>query len=122
MDKEMIRALHEVAKILEAQPIAQTEIQLLTPKQAAAIFGVCTKTLQRMRSRGLRYVQITRGAIRYRTDDINDFIEKQSVTECLSSPKTRSAANKVSRAGVVDFSEVIGRKAAKKRNLKASDR
>lgn len=43
---------------------------LLTPDEAAATLRVSTKTLRRLRDRGLRYVMLTGGTIRYRTDDL----------------------------------------------------
>lgn len=44
-------------------PAARDIPQLYAPAETAAMLGVCEKTLQQCRAMGLRYVQITRGAI-----------------------------------------------------------
>jgi excisionase family DNA binding protein len=52
---------------------------LLTPDQAAAHFGVSEKTLRKLRDQqGLRYVRLSARTIRYRADDLDDFLEQQA--------------------------------------------
>ncbi|MCC5970932.1 MAG: helix-turn-helix domain-containing protein [Pararhodobacter sp.] len=49
-------------------------LSLLTSNEVTTILRVSTKTLRRMRLRGLVYVMLTSGTIRYRLDDLKTFI------------------------------------------------
>ena len=64
-----------------------TTHQLMTPDEAAAHLQVSTKTLRRMRDAGLPYVMLSVGTIRYRPDDLADFISSRTMT-CHSARKT----------------------------------
>ncbi|WP_375263237.1 helix-turn-helix domain-containing protein [Palleronia sp.] len=88
--------------------------RLLTPQEAAETLRVCTKTLQRLRSDGLRYVKLG-GKILYRPDDLDDYIEKRTIEECRSERKGRGSGTTTSRSGVVDFTALVGRTTSKKR-------
>ena len=83
---------------------------LLTSAEAAALLKVSTKTLQRMHSRGLTAVHLSSKSIRYRLDDINDFIEGK----CHTGPQIRASGTMTSRSKVVDFMDLAGRKITRK--------
>ncbi|WP_420415885.1 helix-turn-helix domain-containing protein [Marinovum algicola] len=85
---------------------------LLKPAEAAEVLGVCEKTLQQCRARGLRYVTVTRGAIRYRADDLEAYIEANT---CRSEPPKPKSGNTTSRSGVVDFAEALAQTTMKRR-------
>ena len=51
---------------------------LLTPAEAAAQIGVCTKTLHKLRERGLiHYVAVTDRKIMYRPQDCEAYLESR---------------------------------------------
>jgi excisionase family DNA binding protein len=85
---------------------------LLTPAEAAARLQVSEKTLRRLRDRGLRYVMLSAGSIRYRAEDLSDFIEAR-VQQCRSAPKTPASGTTTSRSKVVDFTALAGRTPSK---------
>lgn len=89
-------------------------MQLLTPTEAAAMLQVSTKTLTRLRSKGLAYVMLTGGTIRFRSDDLASFINNRTI-QCHTVPKTRPTGTTTSRSGVVDFTEVAAQRTLKKR-------
>ena len=86
---------------------------LLKPTDAAEILGVCVKTLQECRRSGLKYVKVARGAIRYREDDIQEYIRAK--TECHSEPRKPASTNTTSSSQVIAFEDLVGRKTTKKR-------
>ncbi|MGR3605294.1 helix-turn-helix domain-containing protein [Sulfitobacter sp.] len=86
---------------------------LLKPSDAADLLGVCTKTLQECRRRGLKYVKVARGAIRYRADDLQDYIEAQ--TQCHSEQRKPASINTTSSSGVIAFEDLAGRRISKQR-------
>lgn len=88
-----------------------TIIPLLDAQQAADLLGVCTKTLRKIRHRGLPYVTLPSGAIRYKPEDIEDFIEGRT---CRSDQKPRATGITTSRSGVVDFMAHAERKTTRK--------
>ena len=55
----------------------QPSAAILTPAQAAARLGVTTKTLERWRGTGdgPRFARITSKTIRYRSQDLDTFVE-----------------------------------------------
>ncbi|WP_394805018.1 helix-turn-helix domain-containing protein [Tritonibacter scottomollicae] len=89
-------------------------VPLLNSKEAAEALGVCEKTLRECRLLGLRYVQVTRGAIRYRRDDLESYIEERTVEACRSDRRTANTTTTTSRSGVVDFMDRAERKTSKK--------
>ena len=80
--------------------------KLLKPSEAADVLGVCEKTLQQCRARGLRFVTVTRGAIRYREDDLLAYIEDNL---CLSELPKPKSGNTTSKSKVFAFEEVVAR-------------
>ena len=53
----------------------QTNDALLTRKEAARFLGLCQHTLMSLGKRGaIREIRITRRAVRYRREDLNQFI------------------------------------------------
>ncbi|WP_412174816.1 helix-turn-helix domain-containing protein [Albidovulum marisflavi] len=88
-------------------------VPLLTPDEAAAELKISTKTLRRLRDRGLRYVMLTSGTIRYRADDLAEFVSGK-VQECRSEPRPAASGSTTSRSRVVDFSEAAARKTSRK--------
>lgn len=52
---------------------------LLTPAEAAAQLNVSEKTLRRLRDRGLRYVMLSAGSIRYKPDDLAAFVDARTL-------------------------------------------
>ncbi|WP_370656149.1 helix-turn-helix domain-containing protein [Paracoccus wurundjeri] len=86
---------------------------LLTPDEAADMLRVSTKTLQRLRGRGLPYVMITNQTIRYRPDDLENFIEGR-IQQCRTARKTRASGTTTSKSGVVDFTAVAERTITRK--------
>ncbi|WP_084697134.1 helix-turn-helix domain-containing protein [Paracoccus marcusii] len=87
---------------------------LWTPDEAAAYLKVSQKTLQRLRNRGLPYVMISSGTIRYRPDDLTTFIEDR-VQQCPTARKARASGTSTSKSGVVDFTAVAARMTTRKR-------
>ena len=85
---------------------------LLTSDEAAAALQVSTKTLAKYRARGLSYVMLSPGIIRYRPDDLTDYIAK--ATQCHSAPKPRASGTMTSRSRVVDFTDLVAQKALRK--------
>ncbi|WP_366140567.1 helix-turn-helix domain-containing protein [uncultured Tateyamaria sp.] len=90
--------------------------RLLTPSEAADVLQVCQKTLQQCRSLGLRYVQITRGAIRYKPEDLQEFIEARTIQECRSEKRARKTGTMTSNSKVVDFMGLAKPTTSKTRN------
>lgn len=90
-----------------------TAPQLLTPDEAALHLQVSTKTLRRMRDAGLPYVMLTAGTIRYRPDDLAEFVNNRTMT-CHSARKPRASGTTISKSGVVDFMALAGRKTSSK--------
>ncbi|PVE47216.1 helix-turn-helix domain-containing protein [Pararhodobacter aggregans] len=90
----------------------RTAPELLTPDEAAGILRVSTKTLRRMRNRGLSFVMLTSGTIRYRLDDLTRFIEGQT---CHTARKARATGTTTSKSGVVDFTAAAAQMTSKKR-------
>ena len=86
--------------------------QLLTPDEAAGFLRVSTKTLQRLRNRGLPFVMLTSGTIRYKQQDLTSFIEDR--TECRTARKARASGTTTSKSGVVDFMAVAAPKTMRK--------
>ncbi|WP_082849476.1 MULTISPECIES: helix-turn-helix domain-containing protein [unclassified Sulfitobacter] len=86
---------------------------LLKPSDAANLLGVCTKSLQECRRRGLKCVKIARGAIRYRPDDLQEYIEAQ--TQCHSEQRKPASINMTSSSKVVAFEDLAGPKTTKTR-------
>ncbi len=86
---------------------------LLTPAEAAARLKVSEKTLRRLRDRGLRYVMLSAGSIRYKAEDLVAFIEARS-QECRSAPKTPASGTMTSSSRVVDFMALAGPKISKR--------
>ena len=84
---------------------------LLTATEAAALLHISTKTLQRLRSRGLPFVLVSAGTIRYRPDDVAEFISEK--TQCHTAPRPRASTITTSRSTVVDFTDLVERKASK---------
>jgi hypothetical protein len=94
-------------------PAARPSITpLLRPSEAAQVLGVCEKTLQKCRARGLRYVTVTNGAIRYRADDLQAFIEANT---CHSEPPKAKSTNTTSKSAVVDFEAALAQTTTNKR-------
>ena len=58
---------------------------LLTPAEAAAQLNISEKTLRRLRDRGLRYVMLSAGSIRYKPDDLAAFVDARTLA-----PKPRA--------------------------------
>ncbi|MGS4981700.1 MULTISPECIES: helix-turn-helix domain-containing protein [Pseudosulfitobacter] len=88
-------------------------LPLLKPIEAATFLGVCTKTLQECRRNGLKYVKVAKGAIRYRADDLEEYIEAQ--TQCHSEPRRPVSINTTSSSGVIAFEDLAGRKTSRQR-------
>ena len=86
---------------------------LLTAEEAATALSICTKTLRKIRERGLPYVTLPSGAIRYKLSDIENYIEGRTVT-CHSAPKTRASGTTTSKRGVVDFMAHAAQKTTRK--------
>ncbi|MFN3314798.1 MAG: helix-turn-helix domain-containing protein [Hyphomonas sp.] len=86
---------------------------LWTPNEAAAYLKVSHKTLQRLRNRGLPFVMLTSGTIRYRADDLTNYVE-ECTQQCHTVRKARASGTSTSRSGVVDFTAVAGRTTMKK--------
>ncbi|WP_084621166.1 helix-turn-helix domain-containing protein [Paracoccus aminophilus] len=91
---------------------AATTLTLLTPAEAARALRISTKTLQRLRNRGLPFVMLTSGTIRYRPDDLTNFIEGH--TECRTARKERASGTTTSKSGVFDFMALAAQKTMKR--------
>ncbi|WP_184568168.1 helix-turn-helix domain-containing protein [Sulfitobacter undariae] len=89
-----------------------TTAPLLKSVDAAAILGICTKSLQNCRKQGLKYVKIGKGTFRYRRDDLKEYIEAQ--TQCHSEPRKPRSINTTSSSEVVAFEDLAGRKTMRK--------
>ncbi|WP_372993586.1 helix-turn-helix transcriptional regulator [Sulfitobacter sp.] len=89
--------------------------RLLSPQEAADRLGICTKTLRECRSLGLRCVRVTRNAIKYRPDHIEDYIKAR--TECHSEQRKPASINTTSLSKVVAFEDLVAPKTTKKRKL-----
>jgi hypothetical protein len=77
---------------------------LLKPTEAAHILGICTKSLQECRRRGLKWVKVSRGAVRYRESDLADYIVAN--VQCnLERPKS-ATINKQTLSGVIAFEDL----------------
>ena len=86
---------------------------LMKPVDAANILGICTRSLQECRRRGLRCVKVAKGAIRYRMDDVQDYIEAQ--TECHFEQVKPASINTTSSSAVVAFEALAERQTTKRR-------
>lgn len=79
-----------------AQP---TIPSLLTEAEAAAILRIAPRTLRALRSKGLiRYVCPAGNRIRYREDDLAEYIERQTVEPrqtCVSAPAPKAVSRAV---------------------------
>ena len=84
-----------------------TRPALLTPKEVAEQLNVCTKTLLKLRRLGLRYVQLTLGSVRYKQEDIDEFLENRQGEECHSDRRIPHTGNTTFKSGVVDFTEAV---------------
>lgn len=90
-------------------------MNLLTPKEVARMLSLSEKSLLQCRSMGLRFVKVTRGAIRYREEDVAEYIEQQTVKPCHSEKRTANTGTMTSKSEVVDFMDRVERKTSKKR-------
>ena len=54
--------------------------QLLTPKEAAALLGLSPRAIENWRGRGggMKFVRISRRCVRYRRQDVLDFITERT--------------------------------------------
>ncbi|WP_422386286.1 helix-turn-helix domain-containing protein [Paracoccus sulfuroxidans] len=86
---------------------------LMTAEEAAGMLRVSTKTLQRLRTRGLPFVMLTPGTIRYRKDDIDAYLQEH--TECHTARKARATGTMTSKSGVVDFTALAEQRTMRKR-------
>jgi predicted site-specific integrase-resolvase len=51
---------------------------MLTQKQVCALLAICPKMLQRLRqSRKIRFVRLSAHAIRFRQEDVADFLQRR---------------------------------------------
>ncbi|WP_109490534.1 helix-turn-helix domain-containing protein [Azospirillum sp. TSA6c] len=66
-------------------------MQLLTSKELAKILNVTTKTLERWRGtgEGPRFVRISASNVRYRAQDLEDFIKMRVCISTASVPMDR---------------------------------
>ncbi|WP_175482078.1 helix-turn-helix domain-containing protein [Gemmobacter aquatilis] len=85
----------------------------MTPDEAAALLRVSTKTLRRLRDKGLPYVMLTSGTIRYKPEDLTSFIAGRT-QQCHSAPKARASGTTTSRSGVVEFMALAGPRTSRK--------
>jgi excisionase family DNA binding protein len=71
---EELRAIvrEEVRAAIGARE-ARDESELLTPREAADILGVTTRTLRDYSARGLRVVRVSPRVVRYRRADLDAF-------------------------------------------------
>lgn len=85
---------------------------LLTPAEAANQLGISERTLRKLRDeRGLRYVLISARTIRYRADDLDEYLEAQATVKVPMQCQSPSA-KKARRTGtMISGSRVIGFKA-----------
>ncbi len=85
---------------------------LFTPSEAAIQLGISERTLRKLRDeRGLRYVLVSARTIRYRADDLDDYLEAQATVKVPMQCQSRSA-KKAHRTGtMISGSEVVGFKA-----------
>ncbi|AZB65240.1 DNA-binding protein [Cereibacter sphaeroides] len=84
--------------------------QLLTPEEAAALLRIGVRSLLIYRAQGLRYVRLGGRTIRYRLDDINDFLNDRTQDGCPSAPRKQRSGNTTSRSGVVAFEDLAARR------------
>lgn len=96
----------------EARLRPDTLPTLLTPAEAARHLTVSEKTLRRLRDEGLKFVRLRPGSIRYRLDDLDEFIRAK--TTCHSAPAPRASGTTTSRSGVVDFMDLAARKTSRR--------
>lgn len=80
---------------------------LLTEAEAAVILHMSPRTLRSLRSGGkIRYVRPSPRKVFYRADDIDEYLERQSLTD---QPKCRSInPRKVSSGSSTSSSKVVG--------------
>ena len=94
----------------------KVERRLISELEACAALGVCRKTLlAHVRAGEIRYVLTGKRTRKYRSRDLNDFIERQS-RQCLSTndliPDT---GNSTSLSTVIGFEEARKRRREPKR-------
>ena len=61
-------------------------LQLLKPSQVAALLGVSERTLERWRmtGEGPAYLSLTRNTVRYRGDELLNFLQTKKKTNTMS--------------------------------------
>lgn len=99
--------------------------KLLTEAEAAEILRLSPRTLRSLRSKGLiRYVCPTGNRIRYREDDIAEYIEQQTVdarpvTPTAPAPKAVSRSKAPKLIGFTEMMEARRQAKAAKKEAKS---